>query len=221
MIKIIITGSTGMVGKGAVLECLESSEVEEVLIINRRSIGVNHPKLKELLITDFFDLSEIEDQLKGYDACFFSLGTSAMGKSEEEYTKITYELTLNFAKTLLKYNPEMTFIYVSGQGTDSTESGKMMWARVKGRTENELLNLGFKDAYMFRPGYIHPENGIISPIKLYWVFHAIMKPIYPLIRKSTKSMTDTTRIGQAVIKLTKEGYEKKIINPVDMNKLAL
>ncbi len=218
--KIIITGATGMVGKGAMLECLESEEVDEVLVVGRRSVGMEHPKLKELLIEDFFNLTQIKDQLTGYDACFFSLGISAMGKTEEEYSKITYELTLNFANTLLPLNPAMTFIYVSGKGTDETEESNMMWANVKGKTENELSRLGFKAFYRFRPGYIHPEKGIVSPIRTYRVFHAIFKPIYPLLRKNTRSLTDTTRIGQAVIRLVKEGYEKEIIDPVDINLLA-
>lgn len=220
MMKIIITGATGMVGKGAVLECLESNEVEEVLIVSRRSIGMEHPKMKEILIEDFFNLTQIKDQLTGYDACFFSLGISSMGKTEEEYSKITYELTLNFANTLLPLNPEMTFIYVSGRGTDESEQSGMMWANVKGKTENELSRLGFKAFYRFRPGYIHPEKGIVSPIRTYRIFHAIFMPIYPLFRKNSKSLTDTTRIGQAVIRLVKDGYEKEIINPVDINKLA-
>ncbi|RNC80012.1 MAG: NAD-dependent epimerase/dehydratase family protein [Balneola sp.] len=218
--KIIITGATGMVGKGAMLECLESQEVEEVLVVSRRSVGVDHPKLKELLVEDFFNLTQIKEELTGYDACFFSLGVSSMGKTEEEYAKITYELTLNFANTLLPLNPSMTFIYVSGKGTDESEQGSMMWANVKGRTENELSRLGFKAFYRFRPGYIHPEKGIVSPIRTYRFFHALFKPIYPMLRKNTKSLTDTTRIGQAVIQLVKGGYEKEIIDPVDINSLA-
>ncbi len=218
--KIIITGATGMVGKGALLECLESEEVEEVLLVSRRSVEMDHPKLKELLIEDFFNLIQIKNQLSGYDACFFSLGISAMGKSEEEYSRITFELTMSFANTLLVLNPEMTFIYVSGKGTDETEQGSMMWANVKGKTENELARLGFKAFYRFRPGYIHPEKGIVSPIKTYRIFHAILTPIYPRLRKNTKSLTDTTRIGEAVIRLVKDGYEKEIIDPVDINLLA-
>lgn len=207
-----------MIGKGALLECIESDEVSEVLLVNRRSVGISHPKVKELLIKDFFDLSEIEDQLKGYTACFFSLGTSAVGKSEEEYTKITYDLTLNFARTLFKCNPEMNFIYVSGQGTDSSESGRAMWGRVKGKTENDIQKLGFKTSYMFRPGFIFPLKGIRS-VTWYQIMYDITKPFYGLISKLS-SVTDTTRIGRAVIKIVSNGYEKTILNPEDINTLA-
>ena len=148
-IKAIITGVTGMVGEGVLHECLNHSEVESVLVISRKPCGVKHEKLKEIIHKDFSDLSSIEDQLAGYNACYFCAGVSSVGKKEDEYKRITYDLTLNFAKTLFKLNSDMTFCYVSGVGTDSTEKGKSMWARVKGKTENDLLKLGFKDAYMF------------------------------------------------------------------------
>lgn len=215
MIKIIITGSTGMVGKGALLECIESDEVSEVLLVNRRPVGITDPKVKELIVKDFFDLSEIEDQLKGYSVCFFSLGVSAVGKSEDEYTKITYDLTMNFACVLHKHNPGMTFMYVSGQGTDSTEAGKMMWARVKGKTENDLLKLGFKATHMFRPGFIIPKKGIEGQ----W-FYTITRPLHSIFLK-LKSVTDTVRIGQAAIKVGLNGHKKAILNPEDINALAL
>src|SRR5476651_2638272 len=140
-IRVIITGSTGMVGEGVMHECLLHPDVEAVLVINRKPDGVVHPKLKEIVHKDFFDLSAIEDQLKGYNACYFCLGVTSLGKKEPEYYKLTYTLTLNFAQTLVKHNPDMTFCYVSGAGTDSTESGKIMWARVKGKTENDLMKL--------------------------------------------------------------------------------
>lgn len=160
--RVIITGTTGMVGKGVLLECLEHPKINEVLIINRRSSGVNHPKLKEIIHKDFFDLSLIEHELKNCDACFFCLGTSAVGKSEKEYTRITYELTKHWSDTLYKLNPNMVFNYVSGTGTDSSEKGNAMWARVKGKTENYILSKGFKAAYMFRPGIILPEKDVKS-----------------------------------------------------------
>ena len=162
-IKAIITGSTGMVGKGVLLECLESPHVESVLVINRHSVDLKHEKLKEIIHTDFQDLSAIEEQLTGYNTCYFCLGVSAAGMSEKDYSRITYDLTLNFAQTLLKLNPELTFCYISGAGTDSSEKGRMMWARVKGKTENALLALPFKAAYMLRPAFIQPMKDIINP----------------------------------------------------------
>ena len=153
-IKTIITGSTGMVGEGVLHECLQHPDVESVLVINRKPCGIIHDKLKEIILKDFFDLSQIENQLSGYNTCYFCAGVSSVGKKEDEYKRITYDLTMNFAKTLLRLNPEMVFTYVSGVGTDNTEKGRSMWGRVKGKTENDLLKLPFKAAYMFRPGYI-------------------------------------------------------------------
>ena len=159
-IKAIITGATGMVGEGVLHECLLSPDVESVLVINRRPCGVSHSKLKEIIHKDFFDLSPIKDQLKHYNACYFCAGISSVGKKEDEYTRITYDLTMNFAKTLVELYPDMTFTYISGLGTDSTEKGKIMWARVKGKTENDLMKLPFKASYMFRPGFIQPTKSL-------------------------------------------------------------
>ena len=178
-IKAIITGVTGMVGEGVLHECLNHPDVESVLVINRKPCGVKHKKLKEIIHTNFFDLSSIENQLTGYNACYFCAGVSSMGKKEDEYKRITYDLTLNFAKVLLKLNPDMTFCYVSGSGTDSTEKGKLMWARVKGKTENDLLKLPFKDAYMFRPGYIQPTKGLKNTYKIY----KVLSPFFPIFEK--------------------------------------
>ena len=166
-IRAIITGVTGMVGEGVLHECLLHPAVESVLVINRKPCGIKHQKLIEIIHQDFFDLSPIDNHLTGYNACYFCAGVSSVGIKEEEYKHITYDLTLNFAKTLLKLNSEMTFCYVSGVGTDSTEKGRSMWARVKGKTENDLLKLGFKDAYMFRPGYIQPTKGLKNTYKIY------------------------------------------------------
>src|SRR5690606_26192341 len=157
--KAIITGSTGMVGEGVLHECLHHPEVDKVLVINRRSLGIDHPKLTEIIHQDFFDLTHIEHHLDGYDACFFCLGVSSIGLNEEKYHRLTYELTMNFARTLVNLNRNMIFCYVSGLGTDSSEIGRSMWARVKGMTENHLQLLGFKDAYMFRPGFMQPTPG--------------------------------------------------------------
>ena len=220
-IKVIITGATGMVGKGVLLECLDSDSIDSVLVINRRSIDMEHEKLKELILQDFYDLSPIEDQLKGYDACFFCLGTSAYRMSEEDYTKITYDLTLHFANILLNLNPEMTFCYVSGQGTDSTEKSRMMWANVKGKTENALLSMPFKKAYMFRPGFIQPMRGIKSSTKMYNTMYAIMKPFVPLLKLFfSNSMTNTDRVGKAMINSVTIGYDKTYLDNKDINQLA-
>jgi putative NADH-flavin reductase len=159
-IKAIITGASGMVGEGVLHECLLHTDVEEVLVIGRRTAGVSHPKLKEILHSDFFDLSPVKDQLKGYNACFFCLGVSSVGMKEKEYHHLTYDLTMHMATILAEQNPGMTFCYVSGAGTDSSEHGKMMWARIKGQTENDLMRLPFKAAYMFRPGFMKPTKGL-------------------------------------------------------------
>ncbi|MGA7351144.1 MAG: NAD-dependent epimerase/dehydratase family protein, partial [Acidobacteriaceae bacterium] len=152
--KVIITGATGMVGEGVMLECLENPAVDEVLLVSRRPYGASFPKLKECIVPDFMQLDAAVDQLKGYDACFFCAGVSSIGKSEADYTRITYDTTLHFAETVARVNPKMVFVYVSGMGTDSTEKGRMMWARVKGRTENALSRVGFRAVYSFRPGFM-------------------------------------------------------------------
>jgi uncharacterized protein YbjT (DUF2867 family) len=220
-LKVVITGATGMVGKGVLLECLDSENIDSVLLINRRSIDIKHKKLKEIVHQDFYDLSSIEDQLKGYDACFFCLGISAYRMSEEDYSKITYDLTLHFANTLLNLNPEMTFCYVSGQGTDSTEKSRMMWANVKGKTENALLRLPFKKAYMFRPGFIQPMRGIKSSTKMYNTMYTLIKPLMPVLKLLfPKSITNTDRVGKAMINSVTIGYDKTHLDNQDINKLA-
>jgi len=216
-IKTIITGVTGMVGEGVLHECLLHPEVESVLVINRKSCGVKHEKLKEIIHKDFFDLSSIENQLSGYNACYFCAGVSSVGKKEEEYKRITYDLTINFADTLVKLNPDMTFCYVSGVGTDSTEKGRSMWARVKGKTENDLLKLGFKDAYMFRPGYIQPTKGLKNSYKIYKIF----APFYPVLKTLfPKYVVSLEEIGQAMINVTLDGSEKKILECKDISHLT-
>jgi NADPH:quinone reductase-like Zn-dependent oxidoreductase len=215
--KVIITGATGMVGKGILLECLDHEEISEVLVIGRNSMGMKHPKLKELIHKDFADFSEVKNQLKGYDACFFSLGISAAGLSEEQYTRITHTFTFSLAKTLRELNPEMTFNYVSGQGTDSTEKGRMMWARVKGKTENNLLKMGFKGAYMFRPGAIIPLRGIKSRTKSYqFMYDYFMWLVKGIKAISPNSVVSTTQIGLAMINSMLKGYDKKVLGPRDI-----
>ena len=200
MKKVIITGASGMVGKGIMLECLDHSEINEVLIIVRTSLKLAHPKLNELIHDDFSDFSAVQSQLTGYDACFFSLGISANGLKEEQYSRITYDFTMALAKTLYGINPEMTFNYVSGEGTDSSEKGRMMWGRVKGRTENSLINIGFKQAYMFRPGAIIPLRGIKSRTKSYqFILDYFIWLIKGIKIISPNSVVNTTQIGLAMI----------------------
>ncbi|MDY0103387.1 MAG: hypothetical protein RBS07_10645 [Lentimicrobium sp.] len=221
MKKVIITGASGMVGKGILLECLEHPEIHEVLVIGRNPIGLEHPKLKELLHKDFTSFAEVSSSLAGYDACFFSLGISAAGLTEAQYKQITYDFTMALATTLFTLNPQMTFNYVSGVGTDSTEKGRMMWARVKGKTENDLLKMGFKQTYMFRPGAIIPQRGIKSRTKAYqFMYDHFMWLVKAIKTISPNSVVTTTQIGQAMINTVLKGYDKKILIPKDILKLA-
>ena len=194
-------------------ECLLHPDVESVLVINRKPCGVKHEKLKEIIHKDFFNLSPIEDRLAGYNAFFFCAGISSVGKKEDEYTHITYDLTMNFARTMLKKNPDMTFCYVSGEGTDSTEKGRIMWARVKGKTENDLLKLPFKNAYMFRPGYIQPIKGLKNTKKFYKLFvpfYPILKIIFP------KHVVSLEELGKAMINIALYGSDEKILECQDI-----
>ena len=214
-IKAIITGATGMVGEGVLHVCLNSPDVESVLVLNRKPCGVTHPKLKEIIHRDFMDLTSIEDQLAGYNAGYFCAGVSSIGKKENEYRKITYDLTLNFANSLVQLNPEMVFTYVSGVGTDSTEKGKSMWGRVKGKTENDLLKLPFKDVYLFRPGYIHPIKGLQNTYKVY----KALSPLYPMFEKLFPNYVGTLKeLGNSMIYVTQNGYEKKVLECEDIRR---
>ena len=219
--KVIITGATGMVGKGVLLECLDHSEIEEVLIIGRNSAGISHPKLNELLHSDFSDFTAVKGSLQGYDACYYCLGVSAAGLDEQGYRKITHDFTMALAHTLYELNPNLTFIYVSGEGTDSSENGRMMWARVKGKTENDILNLGFKQAFAFRPGMIIPLRGIKSRTKSYQFFYDYFMWLIKIIKTlAPKSVVNTTQIGLAMIHATLNGYEKSVVRPKDILKLS-
>ena len=219
--KVIITGATGMVGKGVLLECLDHDDVSEVLSISRRTAGINHPKLKELIHQDFSEFASVTDQLKGYDACFHSMGVSSAGMNEEQYTKLTYDVSLALGSALLNINPEMTFIYVSGEGTDSTEKGRSMWTRVKGKTENDLFKLGFKQAFMFRPGAIIPMKGVEPSSKVYKVLIKYLSWLLKLIKlMAPGAVVDTVQIGLAMINVTQRGYDKKVIRPRDIQILA-
>jgi uncharacterized protein YbjT (DUF2867 family) len=216
-ISVIITGSTGMVGEGVLHECLMHSDVERVLVVNRKPCGVEHHKLTEIVHSDLFDLSSIHTRLKGYDACFFCLGVSSVGLNEAEYTKVTFDLTMYVAGLLVDLNPEMVFCYVTAGGTDRTEKGRSMWARVKGKTENHLLQLPFKKVYMFRPGYIHPTKGLKRAHRYYAGFTWM----YPILRRLLPRHVITLReLGQAMINIVNDEYEDSIIESKDMAKLT-
>ncbi len=216
-IKVIITGTTGMVGEGVLHECLNHPDIESVLIINRRHLDLEHPKLKEIIHKDFYDYSAIENELLGYNACFFCLGTTSVGKNEEEYTRITYTLTKSFADILFKLSPEMTFCYVSGAGTDSSEKKKIMWARVKGRTENYILNLGFSKSFMFRPAMIIPTKGLKNTLTMY----KFSAPVIPFLKLFfPKYICSLKEIGLAMINSVSNGYEKDILEVNDIKLLA-
>jgi uncharacterized protein YbjT (DUF2867 family) len=219
--KLILFGATGMVGQGVLRECLRDPEVERVLAVGRAATGVQHEKLHELVHADLYDYSAVAGELAGYDACLFCLGVSAAGMKEADYQRITYDLTLAAATTLVKLNPAMTFIYVSGAGTDSTEKGRTMWARVKGKTENALLALPFKAKYMFRPGFIQPQHGIVSKTRLYRVIYAIVGPLYPILKALfPKLMTTSEKVGRAMVEVAKHGASKPILESVDINAVA-
>ncbi len=215
-VKAIITGATGMVGEGVLLECLNNPDVEQVLVINRRPGGISHPKLYEILHGDFFNLTPIESQLQGYNACFFCLGISSVGISKEEYKHTTYDLTMNVAQTLAKINPDLTFCYVTGAGTDSSEQGTIAWARVKGATENALLKL-FKNAYMFRPGFMKatPDQKNLKS------FYKWLAWIYPFGRKLFPGAFCTLKeVGLAMIKTVTKSPSKKVLEVKDIVELS-
>lgn len=211
-----------MVGQGVLRECLLDREVTQLLAVGRNPIDQEHPKLRQLVVPDLYDLSSVEQQLAGFDACFFTLGTSAAGLTEEQYSRVTYDLTLSIARTLVRLNPGMTFIYVSGMGTDSSERGRVMWARVKGRTENALLALGFRRAFMFRPGLIVPMHGIRSRTTLYRVGYVLMAPLIPLIRRVfPNAVTTTERVGRAMLAVAEHGNAQPVLEAADINRVAL
>ena len=216
-IKAILTGATGMVGEGVLHECLNHADVEHVLVINRKPCGVSHPKLTEILHADFYNLSKIESQLSGYNTCFFCLGMSSVGMNEADFTRGAYTLTMHVAQTLCRLNSDMTFCYISGSGTDSSEKGKTMWARVKGKTENDLMKLPFKKVYNFRPGYLHPTKGLKNTLPyykyiswLYPVFHSVAGGI----------MSTLSELGLAMIHSVSRGYDKSVLEVRDIVALA-
>jgi len=215
--KVILTGATGMVGEGVLFECLKHPAVERVLLVNRRPYNVNHPKVKECIVPDFLQLDGVTRQLTGYDACFYCAGVSSRGMSETEYSHITYDLTTHFAQKLVSQNARMTFDYVSGSHTDSSEKGRMMWARVKGRTENALTGMGFQKVYNFRPGFMKPSSGQKN-IKSYY---NLIGPLYPLLRVVAPNQVSTmSDVGLAMINSVLRGYPRQVLEIKDINTLA-
>lgn len=210
-----------MVGKGVLLECLENDNVESVLVVNRRPLGMQHPKLKEVIHKDFYDIGPIKEELKGYNACYFCMGVSSVGLSNEDYYKLTYTLTTHWADTLVGLNPDMTFCYVSGDGTSTEENSRMEWANVKGKTENHILALPFKDSYAFRPGMIQPLKGVMPSFKLYRNLMFVFKPLFALVKALAKnSITTSVNIGLAMIAVTLNPSQKKHLHNKDINELA-
>ena len=209
-----------MIGKGLLLECVKSPLIKSIILINRSPVEIQNPKIKEIILADFMEIDSIKNQIKNIDGCFHCMGISAMGLSEEQYSKLTFGITKKLADLCFDLNPNMTFIYVSGRGTDSTEKGRQMWARVKGKTENYILGKGFDKAYMFRPGFIIPENGIKSRTKLYERIYAFMRPLFPVLKK-LKGVTTTSKIGQAMINLLiKPKYDFVHLDNKQINKIA-
>jgi uncharacterized protein YbjT (DUF2867 family) len=216
----MIFGASGMVGSGVLTECLADVRVQSILVVGRTRTGVKDPKVRELLRSNFFDYSDARSQLRGYDACFFCLGVSSAGMKEATYYRLTYDLTIAAATALAELNPRMTFCYVSGEGTDSTENGRSMWARVKGKTENHVLRLPL-EAYMFRPGYIQPLKGVRSKTRWYQLVYNVIGPLYPFLKRVFPThMTTTENVGRAMIRVAAEGYSKRVLENSDINALA-
>jgi uncharacterized protein YbjT (DUF2867 family) len=219
--KVILFGGSGMIGQGVLRECLLAADVESVLSVSRQPLGVQHEKLHEVLHDDFTDFSAIAAQLAGFDACFYCLGVSAAGMSEADYTRVTYDFTLAAARTILEASPASTFVFVSGGGTDSSEQGRSMWARVKGKTENALLALPFRRAVMFRPAMIRPRHGARSRTRSYRVLYAVLAPVLPLLQWLAPSLVTTTEIvGWAMLRVAREGAPKKVLECADINALG-
>jgi len=219
--KVLIFGATGMVGQGVLRECLLDPGIEGVTTVGRTATGVTHPKLTEMVRRSLLSYSEVESDLSGLDACFFCLGVTSAGMSEEQYARVTYDITLAAARTLSRLNPGMTFIYVSGAGTDSSEKGRIMWARVKGKTENAGLALPFKAAYAFRPGVIQPVHGERSKTAMYRVLYSMTKPLLPLLlRLFPGSILTTEEIGRAMIAAARQGFPKRVLEAADIRACA-
>ena len=218
--KVVLFGATGMVGQGVLRECLVDNGIERVLVVGRSPTGQQHAKLREVLHKDFTNFSAIEPDLAGYDACFFCLGVSSVGMDPERYRHLTYDVTMAAAKTLAALNPSMVFTYVTGRSTDSTEQGPVRWARVKGKTENDLLKLPFKAAYMFRPAGIQPLHGLRSKVSWIQAIYVVTAPLLSyLARNAPKFMTTSEQLGRAMIKVARDGYPKPVLESEDINSL--
>ncbi|WP_393072513.1 NAD(P)H-binding protein [Streptomyces sp. LN704] len=219
--RVALFGASGMVGQGVLRACLQDGEVEEVVLVVRTPLEAEHPKVREVVHTDFTDFGAVQGELEGLDACFFCLGVSSAGRDEEEYTRITYDFTLAAARAVSVNNPELTFTYVSGEGTDSTESGRSMWARVKGRTENALLAMPFH-AYLFRPGYIQPRNGAVSRTSGYRLMYRLTSWLYPVLRRlAPKYVTTTEHLGRAMIAVVAlKGDGPSVLHSPEINRLG-
>ena len=216
--KVLLFGASGMVGAGVLIECIEDPRVESVLVIGRSPCGVQHPKVRELLRKDFFDFTDAKPHLKGFDACFYSIGVTSLGKTEAEYTRLTYDVTIAAARPICELNPSLTFCFVSGEHTD--EHGSRMWARVKGKTESELFRMPFK-AYAFRPGYIQPMKGVRSKTAWYTIFYTLFGFLYPLTRRLLPArVTSTENVGRAMIRVATSGYSQRVLENVDINAVA-
>lgn len=219
--RVALFGASGMVGQGVLRACLQDGEVEEVVLVVRTPLEAEHPKVREVVHTDFTDFGAVQGELEGLDACFFCLGVSSAGRDEEEYTRITYDFTLAAARAVSVNNPELTFTYVSGEGTDSTESGRSMWARVKGRTENALLAMPFH-AYLFRPGYIQPRNGAVSRTSGYRLMYRLTSWLYPVLRRlAPEYVTTTEHLGRAMIAVVAlKGDGPSVLHSPEINRLG-
>jgi uncharacterized protein YbjT (DUF2867 family) len=219
--KVIVFGATGMVGAGVLLECLDDARVDAVLTVGRTPVGMSHPKLREIVHADFFDFVPIQAQLAGYDACFYCLGTTSLRQTEESYRRVTYDMTLSAANAVIAANPALTFVFVSGLGTDSSERGRAMWARIKGKAENALFRMPFKATYAFRPGFIQPLRGVRSKTPAYQVIYSVLAPFVPLARRLfPRYVTTTVEIGRAMINVVERGYPTPIVEMTDIHRLA-
>jgi len=219
--NVIIFGATGMVGQGVLRECLADPGVERVLAVGRSPLGLGHPKLRELRLESFLDFAGAEPELAGYDACCWCLGVSAVGMTEAAYRKVTYDYALAAGQTLARLNPGLRFLYISGAGTDPTGAGKVMWARVKGQTENALLALPFRSAHMLRPGFIQPLHGIRSKTPAYRIIYALMAPLTPLLKRLAPGFVLTTEsLGRAMLRIAREGHPKPRLEVADLQRLV-
>jgi uncharacterized protein YbjT (DUF2867 family) len=218
---VILFGATGMVGQGVLRECLLDPGVERVLAVVRAPVGQRHEKLEQLVVWDFLDLAPVEGEMAGYDACFFCLGIASAGMSERDYTRVTYEYTMAALATLARLNPDMTFLFVSGAGADSSESGRVMWARIKGKAENAVLRAPFRASYVFRPAFIQPLHGIESRTRLYRVLYKVFAPLYPVLKALfPRHVTTTEQMGRAMLAVARKGAPKRLLENADINAAA-